>query len=98
MSVPTKCDQCGAKGTFAIQTPCVLGCGGLMYYDHAPSPAPAGLREAVQKIAARFKDERHATHAETEYWLNQYRLAVQELAALASATGAPIHPNTESVK
>lgn len=53
MSAPTKCEQCGTKGTYAIQVPCVMGCGGLMYYDKpavSPSPPP-GLREALETIA-----------------------------------------------
>lgn len=49
MSAPIKCEKCGAKGFHAIQTPCTMGCGGLMYYD---KPAPAPVRDEALEEAA----------------------------------------------
>lgn len=55
MSAPTKCEKCGAKGTYAIRMPCVMGCGGEMFYDHdaantrASVVPPAGERRALDK-------------------------------------------------
>ena len=40
MSAPTKCEKCGATATYAIQVPCVMQCGGLMYYDHSAAALP----------------------------------------------------------
>ncbi len=50
MSAPIKCDQCGVVSTFAIQTPCVLKCGGTMYYDHSLKDEVAALTEERDRL------------------------------------------------
>lgn len=49
------------------------------------------------RLFAAEKDERHINHAETMYWINQYRLLAKDAVALASSQSADIERARDAI-
>ena len=103
MSAPTKCDRCGATGTFAISVPCTMQCGGTMHYN-----APGSMTLTVETLAALLKEAIESpelnfpdfSYENTARWLLPQLGAVPLIDALQDLSGsqAPVSapPTTDA--